>query len=66
MEWGSATTDGVAIPKSADHANLGELVDKGVAQVGRSSVERLDTFGGYLAGSGASSLRDYFDYQARV
>ena len=53
-------------PKSADHAKSGKLVGKGVAQIGRSSVERFDTFGGYMAGSGASSLHDYFDYQARV
>ena len=49
-------------PKSAEHANLGELVGKGVAQIVRSSVERFDTFGGYRAGLGASSLHDYFDY----
>ena len=53
-------------PKSADHANLGERVGKGAAQIERSGVERFDTFGGYLAGSGAPSLHDYFDYQALV
>ena len=42
---------------------MGELVGKGVAQIGRSSVERFDTSGGYIAGSGASSL---YDNQARV
>ena len=56
-------TDGVVSPKSADHVNLGELVGKGVAQIGRSSVEWFDTFGGYVAGLGASSL---YDYQTRL
>ena len=38
---------------------MGELVGKRVAQIGRSSVERFDTFGGYMAGPDASSLCDY-------
>ena len=33
-------------PQSADHVNLGELVGKGVAQIGRSIVERSATFWG--------------------
>ena len=53
-------------PKSADHVNLGELIGKGVAQIRRSSVERFDASRGCMVGSGASSLHDYFDYQARV
>ena len=39
-------------PQSADHANLGELVGKGVADIGRSSVERLLPWGVYMASSG--------------
>ena len=39
-----STTDGVVSPQSADHAHLGELVGKGVAQIGWSSVERLLPF----------------------
>ena len=39
-------------PQPADHANLGELVDKGVAQIGRSSVERLLPFEVHMASSG--------------
>ena len=46
MWKGSATTDGVVSLKSADHANLGELAGKGVAQIGQSSVERFATFWG--------------------
>ena len=38
--------DRVDSPQSADHANLGELVGKGVVQNGRSSVERFATFWG--------------------
>ena len=38
--------DGVAGPQPAGHANLGELVGKGVAQIGRTSVERFATFWG--------------------
>ena len=45
---------------------IGQLVGKGVAQIGRSNVEQFDTCGGYMAGLGASSLHDYFDYQAHV
>ena len=43
---GCGSTDGVVSLQPADHANLGELVDKGVAQIGRSSVERFATFWG--------------------
>ena len=49
---GTATTDGVVSPQSGDHANLGELVGKGMAQIGRSSVKRLLPFGVYMASSG--------------
>ena len=52
-------------PKSADHAD-GRTCQRGGDADRRSSGERFDTFGGYMAGSDASSLHDYFDYQARV
>ena len=51
-------------PKSAEHANWANLSARGADR--RSSAERFDTFGGYMAGSGVSSLHDYFDYQVRI
>ena len=53
-------------PNSADHTNWVNSSAGGGAQIGRSSVERFDTSRGYMAGSGASPLHDYSDYQARV
>ena len=44
MKRGAATTDGAVSPQSADHANSGELVGKGLAQIGRTSVERFAIF----------------------
>ena len=41
-----------------------ELVGKGMVKVKWSGVEGLDTSREYMAGPGASSCHDYFDYQA--
>ena len=40
----------VVSSQSAIHANLGELVGNGVAQIGRSSVERFATLWGIRSG----------------
>ena len=42
--------DGVVSPQSADHANLGELVGKGVAPIGRTGGPVCYFFGGGLHG----------------
>ena len=45
---------------------IGQTRRQGGGADRRSNVEQFDICGGHIAGPGAFSLRDYFDYQARV
>ena len=45
---------------------MGELIGKGMAKIGSSGVEGLDTSRANMVSPCASSFHDYFDYKACV